>query len=185
MRLKTIIKFIGHAVLFIGLTAQTSPQTSEYLIKGIFLEKFTRFIEWPKSSGMQDTTRPFVISIIGKDPFQSLLGQLYQTQKIRNKNVEIRYIADVSEIDDCNMLIIPRSEKYRVGEILNYARLKPILTIGDSETLTGTGVIINLRLSGKKVRFEIDENAARDANLYMSHLLLKEAIIVESGGGRE
>jgi hypothetical protein len=172
-------------MLFFGMTEAISPQASEYMLKGIFLEKFTRFIEWPKSSGVEDSTKPFIISVIGKDPFKSLLDQLYSSQKIRNKKVELRYVSDISDIDDCNILFIARSEKYRIAEIIGQTRQKPILTVGDSESLTGSGVIINLRLTGNKIRFEINEDAAREANLYMSHLLLKEAIIVDSGGRHE
>ena len=157
-------------------------QSNEYLVKGIFLERFTRFIEWPEASGVEDTSRPFIVGVIGQDPFNALLDQLYKTQKIKNKNVEVRYLSGLSELDNCNLLFISRSEKSRVGVIIDRTRYKPILTVSDFEDADNCGVIINLRLVDKKVRFEIDEQAARDARLYMSHLLLKEAIIIDSGG---
>jgi hypothetical protein len=167
------------------IPARMFSQQGEYVIKGIFLEKFTRFIDWPQSSGIDDTSKPFVIGVIGRDPFNSLLNQLYQNQKIKNKRVEIQYLSSIYQINDCNLLFISSSEKNRISEIIKMTRNKPILTISDSDILSRTGVIINLRLRNKKIYFEIDERAAREANLYMSHLLLKEAIIVDSIRGQE
>jgi hypothetical protein len=167
------------------MTQYAFPQQGEYLIKGIFLEKFTRFIDWPQSSGIDDTSKPFVVGVIGMDPFNSLLNQLYQNQKIKNKRVKILYLSNIQEIKDCNLLFISSSEKNRISEILKITSNKPILTLSDSDVLSGTGVIINLRLRNKKIIFEIDERAAREANFYMSHLLLKEAIIVDSVRGQE
>jgi hypothetical protein len=44
-------------------------QTDEYLLKAGFLERFTRFIEWPGETNIADNTKPFVISVIGENPF--------------------------------------------------------------------------------------------------------------------
>ena len=171
--------------LVLGITEYGYAQPGEYVIKGVFLEKFTRFIEWPKSAGVDDTTKPFIVGIIGKDPFKSLLNQLYTAQKIKNKRVEVRYLTNISEIGDCNLLFISRSERNRISKIIELTRQKPILTVSDADGFSGSGVIINLLLSDNKIRFEINENAARQASLYMSHLLLKEAIIVDSSRGWE
>ena len=56
-------------------------QESEYQIKAIFLEQFTRFIEWPISSPVSDTTKPFIITVIGENPFGPILERTYSNRK--------------------------------------------------------------------------------------------------------
>ena len=171
-------------VLAVAMQQRIESQPTEYLLKGIFLEKFTRFIEWPLASGVEDTTRPFILGVIGKNPFNGFLNQLYQNQRIKNKKVLVEYFNTPDEIDDCNLLFIARSEQNRISEILEKTKTRPILTIGDSDFLSARGVIINLQVRNKKIRFEINEKAARLSKLYISHLLLKEATIIDPDGSR-
>ena len=93
---------IWFIVLLIAVLLQIPcfGQESEYQIKAIFLERFTRFIEWPNSSGISDTSTSFIIAVIGDNPFGSILEQTYAKQKIRNKKVEIRYISTPDNIAD-------------------------------------------------------------------------------------
>jgi len=51
-------------MLVLNLPAISMAQQGEYKIKAAFLEKFTRFIEWPESSNMSDKSKPFIISVI-------------------------------------------------------------------------------------------------------------------------
>ncbi|MCD4695436.1 MAG: YfiR family protein, partial [Bacteroidales bacterium] len=72
---------------FLIIPIMIFSQTEEYTIKAVFMERFTRFTEWPAESAINDTTKPFVISVIGKNPFGNLLEETYSSQKILNKNV--------------------------------------------------------------------------------------------------
>ncbi len=156
-------------------------QLSEYEVKAVFLERFTRFIEWPEGSSVYDTTKPFVLGIIGKNPFDSKLEELYSTQKIKAKEVEILEIKDLNEIARCQLLFVAKSVKKDLPDILNLTRDKPILTISDTEGFAERGVFINLISDGKRIRYEINEAAVRDSNFTMSYRLLKNAKIVKPG----
>lgn len=158
--------------------ASTFGQPNEYLIKGILLEKFTRFVEWPEFSNVNNELKPFIIGIIGENPFHPDLESLYKDRQVKSKAVKIFEISRVQDIKKCNLLFISRSEKYRLSQIINSIQDQPILTISDSKEFSGKGVIINFRIDEDKIRFEIDENAVHNAGLYMSHLLLKEAEII-------
>ena len=77
-------------ILSLGLCIPISAtaQLDEYkvkAVKAVYLEKLTRFIEWPKSSGMSDTSTPFVVAVIGENPFGSILEKAYAKQKVKNK----------------------------------------------------------------------------------------------------
>ncbi|MFH1196452.1 MAG: YfiR family protein [bacterium] len=149
-----------------------SETFSEYEVKAAFLEKFTRFIEWPYEEHIEDVNKPFVLGVIGENPFKSILEKMYSQQKIKNKKVEIRYISTLYEIDGCNLLFISQSEKYRINRILSYTEKKPILTICDEKEFSKKGVLITQFVESNYVRFEINKNALQKAGLFVSSLLL-------------
>ncbi|UCE36565.1 MAG: YfiR family protein [Thermoplasmata archaeon] len=153
-------------------------QQSEYTIKAVFLEHFTRFIEWPESSGIEDTSSAFVIEVIGENPFGSILEEIYAEQKIKNKRAEIRYISTPDEISDCHILFISKSAKSILPDILSCTRNRPILTVSDTEGFAQKRVLINFYLSGDNIKFEINEKAVHESGLVMSYKLLNLARIV-------
>lgn len=171
---------IWFIVLLITVLLQTPcfGQESEYQIKAIFLERFTRFIEWPNSSGISDTSTSFIIAVIGDNPFGSILEQTYAKKKIRNKKVEIRYISAPDDIADYHILFISSSNESILSEILSRTRNKSILTVGDTEGFAEKKVHINFFLSGNKIKFEINEKAVHESGLVMSYRLLNLAKIV-------
>jgi hypothetical protein len=165
------IKILVVLLLPLSLFAQ-SGKFSEYEVKAAFLEKFTRFIEWPREEHIEDVSKPFIVGIIGEIPFKSILEKMYSKQKIKNKKVELRYISTVDEINGCNLLFISKSENNRINQILSYTKNKPILTICDEKEFSKKGVLIALFVESGHVLFEIDKNAVQKAGLYVSSLLL-------------
>ena len=168
--------------LFLPLFAST--QQSEYTIKAVFLEHFTRFIEWPESIEIADTSQPFYVAVLGENPFGSILDQVYSEQRIKNRRVEILYFATPDEITDCHILFISSSNKEILSDILAITRDKPILTVSDTEGFAENGVLINFYLSGNRIKFEINEKAVHESGLVMSYRLLSLARIVEQARER-
>ncbi len=167
-------------ILFCCICISTSilGQPNEYLIKGILLEKFSRFVEWPEYDNVNISQDPFIIGVIGRNPFDPDLETLYENRLIKSKAVEIKHISYIHDVEQCNLLFIARSEKYRLPQIVDKVRNMPILTISDSDEFSGKGIIINIKLEDEKIRFDIDESAAHNSGLSVSHLLLKEAKVI-------
>ncbi|MBI9087909.1 MAG: YfiR family protein [Desulfobacterium sp.] len=184
-----MIKIIPMAVLlfaFLPLGAfslDLGSKSKEYLLKAIFLERFTRFVEWPLEAGLDRVETPFVIGIISPDPFNTLLETVYADQPIKGKPVEIRYLETVEEINGCHLLFIAETDGASLEKILDAIRDVPVLTIGDSTGYGLRGVHINMYMEKKQVRFEINHKAARQSGLAISYLLLKVAKLVESSSG--
>lgn len=169
-----ILLFVFVALPFRGLS-----QPSEYLLKAVFLEKISRFIEWPENhAASSQEENEFVIGIAGDNPFGPNLNQLYKDQKIKNKNVKIKYLSSVQDLEGCHLLFIAPSDKGEIQQLIQSVKKKPILTVSDSDELRGSGVIINLLVKDKKIGLEIDEKAVQDSGLQVSYLLLKEASII-------
>jgi hypothetical protein len=174
-------------LLGIGLVLPPSvpAQQGEYTIKAVFLEHFTRFIEWPESAGLTAGSSPFRLTVIGENPFNSILERVYAEQSIKDRSVEIRYISTPDEIFDCHLLFISSSVEERLQEILSYTRDRPILTVGDTDGYAEQGVLINFFLAGDNIKFEINEKAVHESGLVMSYRLLNLARIVNAEMGRK
>jgi hypothetical protein len=160
-------------VLLVPISFNVQAQKySEYEVKAAYLEKFTRFVEWPDSAFMKDVGKPFIIGILGETPFNSILKKTYAKQKIKNKQVEIRYVSDLKDIDGCNMLYISHSLYKQIDQITSYIKNRPILTVCDDIRYKNKGIQIILFLEGNHVYFEIEQDAVNQSGLYMNSLLL-------------
>lgn len=177
--------YVTVLVLIFMLPAFSVTEDLEYAMKAVFLERFTRFVEWPAEYAISDTTKPFILGIVGSSRLGSILEKVYASQTIRDKHVEIRYISDLEDIVDCHLLFISRITLANLSRILAYTRGKPILTVSDTRGFAMRGVLINLNIEEDRIRFEINEGAVHESGLYMSYHLLKLAKIVNPVGGRE
>lgn len=153
-------------------------QADEYMMKAGFLERFTRFIEWPGETNIADNTKPFVISVIGENPFDKKLDQFFKTTKIKNRSVEIRYISELEEIQDSHILFITKSKQKQLSEILFLTQDKPVLTVSDTDGFGKKGVRINFYIKQDKIHFEINKDAIQKSGLQISYLLLNIAKII-------
>ena len=127
---------------------------------------------------MNDHDKPFVISIIGKTPLTRNLEQTYSIQKINSKNVSIKHISNLYEIENSHILFIAESERKNLQNILTLTKNLPVLTISETPSFSEKGVLINFYEENNKLRFEINETAVLKSQLQMSFYLLNSAKIV-------
>ena len=167
---------------FFGLLLAIHPQPREYVLKTAFIEKFTRFTEWPEDILSTDTSRPFIVSVFGKSPIDNELDLFFEKQKIKDFNVEVRHIKNIDEIEGSQILFISESVGSKLSDILKYTKNSPILTIADTEGYAEKGVIINLYLEEDQIRFEINYDALTATDLSINYLLLNHARLIKKGG---
>ena len=159
------------------VTAQTYTETE---VKAAFIYKFTSFIEWPKES-FPDKSSRFRIGILGDDPFGNVLDDTLKGKQAQDHAIELVRAKKCDDLLECEIVFISPSEKDHYPEILDKFIARSILTIGDSEGFAAMGGIINLVKVDNKIRFEVNLNAARKANLKISSQLLKIAPKIYDG----
>jgi hypothetical protein len=170
---------------FDGL-AQDSPH-DEYEVKAEFLPLFTQFVKWPSES-FADTNAPLVIGVLGDDPFGAALDRAVKNQNSTGgRRLVIKRARDVESIATCHLLFVSKSEKDQIDRILAVMaqRGRAVLTVGDVEGFASRGGTINFVLQGKKVRFEINREAAGRRGLIISWELLNLAQIVPATKEKE
>lgn len=161
------------ALLIAGAVSVCAEQAPEYEVKAEFLERFTRFIDWPS-----DPPGRFVIGVIGRNPFNGFIERIASERRIKGRLVDVRYVSDVAQLDACQLVFIAASERAQLPRILARTASKPILTVADSDGFANAGVMINFYKTGDTVRFEVNESAVERSGLKVSSKLLKLARLV-------
>jgi hypothetical protein len=151
---------------------QGSP---EYQIKAAFLFNFAKFIDWP-SHKFTEPDSPFIIGVVGDDPFGGLLEEAVQDKTINDRTVIVAHIDSLQELRKCHILFVCRSEAERLGSILSEVRGDNVLTVGESDNFISHGGMINFVMEGDTVHFQINDGAARHAGLKISSKLSSLAV---------
>src|SRR5260370_898957 len=154
--------------------ASDSSDSSHYLIKAGYLFNFATFVEWPAASFAQPDS-PIVIGILGTDPFGNLIDRIVENKKIGARGLvvkRLKWSADLKDLKECKILFVGASEKAHLDDLVQIVKNLPILTVGETPGFAERGGVIRFVLEDNRVRFEINVEAAHQADLTISSRLL-------------
>jgi hypothetical protein len=160
-----------------GMGLAESPTSLEYKVKGAFLLNFAKFTKWPSES-FAAANSPITIGIVGEDPFGSTLDQLVAGETIGSQPFVVKRLKTSDDLSQCQMLFIPKSTT--ASDLLKRVPGSGVLTVGESDDFLDAGGVIRLLIEDKKVRFEVNMDAAQQAHLTISSQLLKLARAIKS-----
>jgi YfiR/HmsC-like len=161
------------------LPAQDRP-LSEYEVKARYLYSFPLFVEWPEQA-FHAADAPFILGIVGRDPFGTALDGLARNGVLRGRRVIVRRLTREQDLRQCQVLFISRSEKDHLNSILSMLAGGSVLTVSEIEGFSASGGIIGLVFDDDRVRFEINLDTAADAGLTISAKLSSLARTVRRG----
>lgn len=91
----------------------------------------------------------------------------------------IKYIRDIEDLPACDLLFISAHETGKINDILDaLLGQQGILTVSDARNFVKIGGMIGFVHKEERIKFEINNRAARRAKLSISSNLLKLALIV-------
>ncbi len=155
-----------------GLGLAESPTSLEYRVKGAFLLNFAKFTKWPAEE-VAATNTPVTIGVVGENPFGAVLHQLVADEMIGTRSIVVKRLAPSEDLSQCQILFIPKSVD--AADVLKHLSGPGVLTVGESDDFLDVGGVIRLLIEDKKVRFEVNLDAAQRAHLTISSQLLKLA----------
>jgi len=171
--IKTLVLLVG---LVFTIEFHCHAQPTEYQIKAAFIYNFARFVEWP-SQTFADTNSPMVIGVLGENVFGNDLELTISGKAIKGHPLQFKTFDSVADATNCQILFISTSEKTQLSKILVQLQGTSILTVSENtDDFIGAGGMINLRIVDDKVRFEINNEAARKSGLIISSKLLRLAM---------
>jgi uncharacterized protein DUF4154 len=167
--------FLSLAWLFVSV----ARGESEYDVKAAYLFKFTKFVEWPPTA-FASAEAPFVIGIVGRDPFGGGLDRLIEGNTTDARRLEVRHVSagDAAGLRGCQMIFVGASEERRLANILSALQGRPVLVVGESEGFASAGGMLGFALRESRMGIEINSAAARQARLKISSQLLNLAKLV-------
>ena len=145
-----------------GRTRAESLEAPEYDLKAGYIAKFPDFVKWPAGAGA------VTVGVLGEDPFGASLDAVIKVK--RSKRLD--------DLKGCQIIFISKSERGNVPGIVAALAGTGIMTVSDMEGFVKMGGVLGFVTDGGKVRFEINQAAAKRAGVEISSRLLKLAIRV-------
>lgn len=159
-----------------------SSQTSDILsLKGVFIERFIRFIEYPQvdcnnEKDLINHEKNFIIAVAGQIQFEKKLRELYQERNIGNCAVKILHLQETDDpIPDCHVLFVGSVSQELFNRILEFSAKHSVLTISHTKGFAQQGIHINFVMKDSRLRFEINHQALLESDLKANYMLLKFA----------
>ena len=160
------------ALLLLAVPVAAQP-SKEYDLKAVFLYNFATFVEWP-AAAQPAPGEPFIIGVLGDDPFGHALADVVAGEKVRGAPIKIVHGRRWEDIRECHILFISNSENLRWGLTLTKLRDRPVLTVGDSPRFVNSGGMIAFS-TDSRVQLTINPARATEAGLTISSKLLRVA----------
>jgi hypothetical protein len=139
-------------------------------IKAAFILNFVKYAEGPPAAS--DGTLQLCA-----DRAQALSGRLdsLNGRLVLGRTVRVRAPVRPGDWHDCQVLFLDGSDRTIPADDLRALAQAPVLTISDSPGFVKAGGMIGMKLRADRVRFDINQAAARRAGLTLSSQLLKLA----------
>jgi len=168
---------------FCARLVQAGPEIkpTQYEVEAAYLYNFGKFVVWP---GAAHTSNPFLICILGDDPFGLVLDHAIADETLRGRPVQGKRIAHAQDAIGCSILYISSSESGRLSKILPVIHEAPVLTVSDIPDFVQQGGMIQFVLRDGRVRFAVNLAPVKSSGLALSSELLKVSVqVVGAAGG--
>jgi len=163
------------AAMMLGAPATAAP--TDTAVKAAFLPRFARYVTWPPAA-MPKAGDPFVLCVIGSDPFGAALDDAARSQLVDGQRIVIRRLDSAVGSDGCQIAFIQGSRMQPVPQLIAALGRRPVLTVTDASIGSQRGIIHFAVVAGR-VRFFIDQSSAARHGLNISSRLLALAIGVK------
>lgn len=167
--LSTLLLIMGS----LQLQAQTPSRADQ--VKAVFIYNFTQFVDWPSNS-FSNNSAPFIIGILGKDPFGSYMDSVVAGERFGSHPIEVHRFNSIREARNCQLLFINTTEP---DDAIKELQNRSILTVSDRKDFAAYGGMVRLFVENNKMKLQINLKAAKAANLSISSKLLRLADVIQ------
>ncbi|MEO8336141.1 MAG: YfiR family protein [bacterium] len=167
-------------LLAIAGRAHSQVPADEAQIKAAFVYNFLKFVDWPESA-VRRSDDPLVVAIIGEGSTADAVAALLATKRVGDRPIVIRHLTWDQPLAGIQAAFISEGDSKRLRRVFDAAAGAAVLSIGETYGFASHGGVIGLLVDERKVRFDIDTDAADAARLHISSKLLALGRIVHAG----
>lgn len=158
------------AVAQLTLAPAAHADISETAVKAAFLPRFARYVSWP-ATAMPRGSDPFVLCVIGDDPFGATLDEAARSQSVDGRRIVVRRLNTAAGSSSCHIAFVDGNRSQPTGQLLAALGRSPVLTVTDAAS-GGQRGLVHFTVASGRVRFFIDEAGAERRGLTISSRLL-------------
>jgi uncharacterized protein DUF4154 len=159
--------------IYSNMCIANENESLEVKLKAAYIYNFLRFVEWPVNDDLNTN-----ICVYGvKENYRSAFNSMSSLSK-NSKKLDIKLLSVNEELNSlkfCQIIFITDKAEYKNKEILNHTKDSNSLTIGESPDFIQEGGMINFVRVKDKVKFEINIDAAKAADLKIPSKVLRIA----------
>ena len=170
--------------------ALSAPGEAE--VSAAFLVNFLRYTQWPAGS-FQGPDSPYVVTVVGSQgAFAAVRAVAAAAGPVEGRAIEVRWLPDArgsraapfdspqdqearARLRASHLVFFHRSAGRVHPQVLGDLARLPVLTVSDSEGFTGNGGMLGLVRLDRRIVFDANPGAIRNAGLMVSAKVLKLA----------
>ncbi len=171
----------GSLALVLAPSTAGADISQEAKIKAAIVYKVTKFIEWPQRA-FTNGRSPVRICHLGRNHLSEALAEV-SGRSAHGRALEFKKVASATEVrQQCHLVFVGHGVAVEeMAHLLLVLSGRPVLTISDTADFTRRGGVLGLTKQGKRIRFEVNLDAARSHGLVVSAPLLELADVIEGG----
>jgi hypothetical protein len=158
-----------------GLAQEPGP--GEYEVKAAFLYNFALYVEWPADAAAGGAA--IKVGVVGRDVFAGALEKTFKDRTAQGKPLEVVRFATADDVKPCHLLFVPYGERGQLETIARALKGSATLLVSEFEGAPLKGGVLNFYLEGKRVRIEVNPDAAARENLKIGAKVLRVSRIVK------
>jgi hypothetical protein len=182
------------AAATVAVAAAQRPQPGEAEIEAAYLVNFLRYTQWPQSS-FENASSPYVITVVGAERIaDGVRAVALAAGNIEGRGIEVRWLPDArgsraapfdsaqdtqarAALRGSHLVFFHQSAGRVHPQVLSDLSHTPVLTVSDTDGFTGSGGMLGLVRVDRRIVFEANPGAIRNASLLVSAKVLKLARI--------
>ena len=157
---------------------QAQHTAREHQVKAAFLYNFSQFVEWPPSAFPSDDA-PFIIGIVGQDPFGDFLDKLVADESIGDHRLTVVRYSSADAIRESHVLFLSLPTVEENNAVVAGLAGKPVLTVSDHAEFIRAGGMVQFVNEANRVRLRIGINPVERSGLIISSKLLRLSEVVQ------
>lgn len=181
------IDFIGRAAVLLFTVFLPSLSAAQELttdnpskVEAAFLRNFAHYVTWPASAFVDDHA-PWLLCILGNDPFGDVLDNTLAGRAEQGRLFEIVRADAPNELPNCQIVFVAYQDAAKRHAALAALKNSPVLTVGDAPEFLQEGGIIQFHV-GDRVEMSINLDRSRTASLTIQTKMLEVSReVVENG----
>ena len=170
------MKIVLHLILIL-FNLPCKAQSDENIIKAAYIERITRFVEWPDSQSSKDTGT-FIIGVYRDNELYSILKIALRDKNIKNRKVTVIELANYENIVSCNLCYMSVISNNEIDKLMSVANKSGVLILSFGKDYGIKGIHINFYVEEKKLKFEINRQSVSAGNFKISSLLMNNSKII-------